>query len=1577
MSIHRCGVGVAEELPARSEGSPTSAFDFDDDSIADLLDSFIAKQTGDQSVPASRAPDPNDAGAQAAQRTIFQHGPRDSIGIPGQSAVAQRRRIALLGSLANGATGSARARLLTTLGELQERRGDLEAALRAYGQAVEADARDVVALRAIRRHALQREDWEAACAALTKEAALGLPRAEQASALKLLAQIHLRRTGDTAAAERAAERACDALPGDFGASLLLASVRIARGDLPRAGVAVAMAAATWPEPTAQSRLLQHAGGLMEQGGQIDKATALYRRASELDPSSLTARLSLARAARELGDEPSCVEALQTAAAEHASPQVREALSRAAAVMLADEPVEAKAAIGLLASSQTYLSRLTAAEIVLRAGDVSGAVDILAIGTVDAGPEAIELTRARLARLRAELAGPGGTLTVSLVPSPPTSEANDTRTAPWAAYLHASRRLVEDEGEDRELAHVLESMQIAPESLVADIRGTDRAASRGDRAACCAALEREVDRAPGRPGPVLALAEAAQGSGILDRAEALERGHRLREPLLDRARATHERSDPRAAAGRWLAEATATSGPRAAFACMMAARLLRRAGLGTTDALYRAIEQVDNYRPALWELEDGNSAPSDRMWSATRQADLGGSEAAEAQLRGSLWAEEDADRFAHALSAADTSLDALVIEHLVAAAGVHGQSGGDLLARVGKALESPEYLERAAAAFRGAGLSARAAKTLRDALALTPRNAAMQVACEDAELQASEFARVAEAQMRRVREALEPAGALGALSSMAAVDRLARGDMLSARLSLQSIAESRPEHLPTARALEWDALREDDGERVLSSARRLIGALPAGSRARVARHRLILEALRADPNVVPTDLDRILRGIGPDLRLDLGLARQVLGMAYARGDAEVALEALNVLRAELGTELEQSALALEQARILEGLGRPEDAIAALAEATAHPLALEVEAILLQHAGRWEEATKTYRKAAEQAKDSRRAASLWRAAAGILEEEIADPERAIEAYVAATQADITYLDVYRRLLALYHRQGLLDEAELLIEARIEAGADTPTLVALLLEQADQRRARGRLDASIDSLHDCLELDPHHFPALHALVEVSRAHADWRGAAAALVRIASLRRSVDEEVWAFTELGAIYHERLEDLPRAEAALRQAFQRAPARSETLDRLATILSSRGNATEAARVLQELVRRESGDEESRDYRIRLAAAIESAGQPRQAEVSLEQLRAERPTDLDVVFALADHFDRQGAEQATAMHLNRALVDLRESIDHRPEDETLWTRMVRVLERRHGPGPASCAASAAIAVGHAPALFAGATTEHDGAIGTPRSPLSAVVDRVVAPRELPATLVRLFTLCENAFDKHLPFDTGAWKLKRPSGTQRTLVEEARLVAKALGLEEPKLRMTVASPIACMPIAGSPPTLVLGGSLLERTTREERAFLFARALKVAASHLSPALRARPEQLDAALGALLGDHGGRSIPPETSVLRRKLLGAIPRRWRDETESLVIEVRGDAHFSSARVPSAIAALGNRVALTLTGDVPSALQALLKVAGQEVPGTNSARMAAIRQSPEVWSMVQFAISDAHFEARTQAGVDP
>ena len=130
-----------EASGAHRESTPAS-FDFDDDAISSLLDDFVETQTGAQEKHNSRPPDPDDTGAQAAQRTVFERAYRDSeLPLVGDNLDTKTRRVELLDALAKRAVGSSKARLLTAAGELCEQLGDPDGAVSRYEEAQLEDAR--------------------------------------------------------------------------------------------------------------------------------------------------------------------------------------------------------------------------------------------------------------------------------------------------------------------------------------------------------------------------------------------------------------------------------------------------------------------------------------------------------------------------------------------------------------------------------------------------------------------------------------------------------------------------------------------------------------------------------------------------------------------------------------------------------------------------------------------------------------------------------------------------------------------------------------------------------------------------------------------------------------------------------------------------------------------------------------------------------------------------------------------------------------------------------------------------------------------------------------------------------------------------------------------------------------------------------------------------------------------------------------------------------------------------------------------------------------------------------------------
>jgi hypothetical protein len=114
----------------------------------------------------------------------------------------------------------------------------------------------------------------------------------------------------------------------------------------------------------------------------------------------------------------------------------------------------------------------------------------------------------------------------------------------------------------------------------------------------------------------------------------------------------------------------------------------------------------------------------------------------------------------------------------------------------------------------------------------------------------------------------------------------------------------------------------------------------------------------------------------------------------------------------------------------------------------------------------------------------------------------------------------------------------------------------------------------------------------------------------------------------------------------------------------------------------------------------------------------------------------------------------------------------------------------------------------------------------------------------------------------------------------------------------------------------------------------------------------------------------------PNHVAEAARRVAKHISRKARDELGPLVYEMAGRPGYEPARLAMAASEWGNRVALVASGSVPAAMSALAKLSGErELPADPTARIAMLQRFPEAASLLAFAVSDAHFEARKRAGI--
>ncbi len=607
--------------------------DYDDDGF-DYIDDE-STQLG--FAPASEAPaasasiiPPEDAGAQAAARTVRYRKPRrEFYPLVGRDIDAMHARRELLRTLAEGAEGAAKARLLVATAELCEQLGEAEHSTDLYRDAHDADPSDVVALRALRRDALQRGEWQAAAALLEEETNLPLSSEARAAAFTLLAEIQLTRQGDAEAAQKSARSALGLDRSSVSAALLLAETGLALGRDAEALTAVEKAAASWEDGGPRSALLSFVGLAAERAGRNDKALEVFAQATEADPDAFDAMLGLARAQRAAKDLDATVIATARAGEHAGESPLAEAYRRASARIVHLMGKRPPHATALLFDAKGVLAHRARADAARDAGDPGARAGAIEAWAAAAGGTERALALTTLAEIRADQSDFEGAAAalrdaaladnnlnmirlvrelLSRRAGSGSSLARADEGLAGTASISAAKAVLETDGTARERALLEKAQQEGDAPATADVIALDFATAASDADAILSGLGREVERASGEQklGPLLCLAAEARVRGDAAVAEALlEQAREVRQgsPVVLRTLARQtQASSPAQAAQCWLEEAAAATEGRAAFAAVAAGDLLANAGQEPDDAFERALAAVPAYGPAAWALE---------------------------------------------------------------------------------------------------------------------------------------------------------------------------------------------------------------------------------------------------------------------------------------------------------------------------------------------------------------------------------------------------------------------------------------------------------------------------------------------------------------------------------------------------------------------------------------------------------------------------------------------------------------------------------------------------------------------------------------------------------------------------------------------------------------------------------------------------------------------------------------------------------------------------------------------------------------------------------------------------------------
>ena len=1558
-----------------------------------------------EAAPVAPAPAAPDRGAIAARASVRSRKPRKELfPLVGRTSAHAAARADLLDALAKNAAGVRRARLLVSAAELRREAGQPSDAVgRRIDEAVAAAPQDPSVSWAARRFAAERQDGgrimelfageaagssRLAALAMAGAAELGAPRTEEEASRLLEAArrlagasasrtwalpLHASRIASGEARERewleAAERTTDAQLVRALTHLAAASALARRDGAAAEGASERLGAeGAWAHARAALAPSRAPGA----GARLDAVAAAAPRGAFAE--------AVLRLAAQLDGGATRLDGVSGPAAL----RTRAALAQAAG----QAEVEAQAQALLAERSggterARALVRLTELRVVL--GDLEGAEEALR-GAALSDPSHPGL---RVARRRLATSDPTRVPTEAAEQEPAVTRAARAALGP----LELERAALGDPDTERG----------AP--LTTDVLGLDAAAEAGGEGAAtmlAQALRRHAERLPvhGRKGALHALVELAGRTGQDEVAQA----------ALDEALATWPRdavmqgerartADATGAVDAWQRAAEGGSPEVAAEHALRAARAAE--ALGGPDGAARALAAAK--RAA--ELDAGSYKA---WWAVSRLA--------------------RAAADAPSLAAAETQLAALEAEpraaavHLVRAALARAEAdpaeAGSLLARA-RGL-APDDLVLVALALRlGEGMPPRErADALERASVDAPPllAAALRVAAAQAWEALGEPARVPallrDAPAGPARQGLLRAQqALGLVDDLRAALELAvdtgppeakrqalrqracieadLGDAAAAERAHAALAALDPQDLDAVRGLERAAMAPGREDELAGVEERLVRLLVEPVDAAAHLRLLVRLAGRSSGE----GADAHLLALADRSRPDLWSLRRLLAASLAAAEAERALGVALRIAERLARPEERVAMALRAAELVREAmpGAGDDAVAGrqiallaphAEETPTHPVLHRVLAEALEGRGEPSEVLEAWQRAAEAARVPAARARAFLRAGELAEEELGDEALAVGFYEQGALADPSDEELFSRAQRILERSGDTARLEALLARRLAAGGQAEGLVELQLAQAKAAATSGNTAAEREAYRAVLELAPEHPKALRRTAELSLAAGEPRAAAEALIRLARVRKDRDELRWVFFQLGDLYDAHLPDPKRAEAAWRRVLKLVPDDLPAMERLAALLVREGPKESAIPLLEELVRIEPDPDRVRGHRLSLARLFEDAGEARKAEQVLEAARRVAPTDLVPLRALVELYTRQRAQPALSMHLNRAVNDFRTALAADPSDEAAWLGLVEVLVWRGKTDAARVAASAAIALGLVDVELARLVDERGGVPPALRSLEDERVLEVLAPAPLTAPLRAVFRALSASLEKAMPFDPKALRAERLAASDvalRALVDD---LVKTMGIDPPvEVWIAAGAPRSCAAVQSHPPAIVLGAELATAATEAEKRFLVARALEVARQGLALVGRITPSEVPlllAALAAQADPNLSHALDAaQLEVWSQRIARALPRRWAEDNGPLLLEMAGAPEHDPSRLQRAIGELGSRAALLATGSVPDGLAALAR-AGAEgaLPDGIAARAKFLTRSPEAAHLVEFAISDVHFELRARAGTE-
>lgn len=842
------------------------------------------------------------------------------------------------------------------------------------------------------------------------------------------------------------------------------------------------------------------------------------------------------------------------------------------------------------------------------------------------------------------------------------------------------------------------------------------------------------------------------------------------------------------------------------------------------------------------------------------------------------------------------------------------------------------------------------------------------------LRAGMFEEVAERAFDALKSATDDSAKIRAYDRLAELDSTFRGDVASAVLTYQAILELAPGHAASLRTLERYFVEQGRTEELLGVYDKLLKhSADNDDVAALALVAARVASAHAEGDVAAGGA--YVRAAFERGALDDRLLWQVEGEARRSGDAKLLAEVEKVRAARTEEPREKASLLTRASEALSASQDADNAAALAAEAVTtfpnHPTALLALAHARKAQGQFEAAAEALEAYAAVVEGTPRATAVRIEAGKLWQDQVQDAARARDVFDRVLEEDPAHAEAFPRALKALEMLGDTAAERQRIEARLARDSANKDIAnplrlrasAIAEQEGDNGTARQHLRA-------ILAVDEAHQEALRSLIRLSRAVADWPSVADATIRLARHTTDNDERTELLFQLGEVFDDHLNALPKAETAYKRVMQMATEDKRPVQRLADLYARQGNGAAEAEMLQALLTKESDAATRKSLRIRLAAVqSERLEQGEAAEATLVAAREEAPTDLDVLRAFARLYMRQRKPEALAELLDGAAADMRAELDGDLHNSELYERLADILKLRGRLDGAKTVAAVAFAVGASSDKLA--PLSPSGAIpGAGVEALAPAVMDLLAPPSISGSHRELLRLAAEVLERLVPFEPGAMRAEKLGARPHPLRAEVEKWARLFGIEQVEIFLGPATPLGVLPVGRHPAAVMLPVDMQDTPASR---FAVGRAMTIVALSLPLFVRLAAGNVTLLMAAL-----ARQFDPMFTLdgvdmakvddLARRITRVLPRPRHAEMAPHAFALIERRALEGEALAAGTVELANRIAVLAGGDVNGAVAGLVPAGGD--------RDEQLRAPTAAGRIVRVVLSDRFMEARHVTGAD-